>query len=180
MSKFEKCLEYEIQLEGHCIPQADSYPSLLNTLNVIQQGKITENEIAGQIKMDPRLGNLYAIACGILGLAAYEERKNAARVWNLTKRGVLFLESGPALRKEIMTLSVVQVPIIQMVLRLIENSSAGVSDIEIDRLVGRAVKPDEDTISMTTTKRRRHTVLNWLKWIGFISKRDKKWRIFYD
>ena len=180
LSKFEKCLEYEIQLEGHCIPQADKYQTLLNTLHAIQISEVTEKEIAESIIMDHRQGNLYAIACGILGLASFKEMKPAARVWSLTKRGELFLEGGPFLRKEIMTLAVVQVPIVQLVLRLIEKSPDGATDDAIDKLVGSAVKTDDDTISKTTTERRRQTVLCWLQWIGFITKHNDKWRVFYE
>jgi hypothetical protein len=139
------------------IPQADDLVRIMDLPLAIDEGIDTASKIAVRYDFKERQAEYYLEAAEILGLVKRAEGK-----LTLSSDGRQFLKLDNPQRKSMLIKKIVVLPIItEVIAELISNDAYAVSEEEIAVIV-----TNLSGITGSTVRRRAHTIMAWLKWVG--------------
>ncbi|RYJ38930.1 DUF262 domain containing protein [Flavobacterium anhuiense] len=134
------------------VPQADELNKVINTVEAIYNGCVTDLQIADYVGFTDRQGRYYRLAAEILGLV--ENNKNNA---NLTPLGTELIVLDDQHRQKKIRTILKDNELFKSVLKFIESSNEGKKRNEILNYLGNLIEGAESTIA-----RRLFTIINWL------------------
>jgi hypothetical protein len=155
-------LNANFQTRNNLVPQADDLVKVFELLTAVDAGISTSSDVADYFIFDPRQSSYYREAAEYLGLIATEPDNT----YELTQFGLDVVSRPPTEQPRALAEAVVNSWIF---VDLVKKSGASrvVTDADIEAIIATARKPDGTRrYNDTTTRRRRQTIVAWIKWLA--------------
>ena len=149
------------------IPQADRLDKVIQTVEAVNEGTATENQIAEAIGFTDRQARYYRHAAEILGFII--NKSNNAIV---TATGKELANSNLEFRKTILTKAIIQNNLFKEIIKFFEQNEKGVSEDDVKSFLLTILDND----AHTTVSRRIKTILSWLEYIEVIIESDETYK----
>jgi hypothetical protein len=155
----------EFRLPSSSLPQADSLPDVLRTVEAVGKGLQSFQEIAEYIGKVDRQGRYYRLAAELLGFIV-NHQNNAT----LTEAGHRYLEASDFEKAKLVSQAVLHTAVVQRLLPFLQSHPQGISREQLEQFVSIVTEPD---VGSTMVGRRITTILNWLRETQIISESQR-------
>lgn len=149
------------------IPQADRIEKVMQTVEAVNEGAVTENQIAEAIGFTDRQARYYRHAAEVLGFII--NKSNNATV---TETGKELANSNLEFRKTLLTKAIFQNSLFKEIIKYFEQNELGVSEDDAKSFLLTILDND----AHATVSRRIKTVLSWLEYIEVIIESDESYK----
>lgn len=141
------------------IPQADRIEKVMQTVEAVNEGAATENQIAEAIGFTDRQARYYRHAAESLGLII--NKSNNATV---TESGKQLANSSTELRKTLITKAIFQNRLFNEIIKYFEKNKGGLTEEQVKTFL----LSISDNDAHSTIPRRVKTIVSWLEYIEII------------
>src|SRR5271166_3812119 len=148
------------------IPQADTFESVLRTVEGVAHGVTTSQAMAANLGLNDRQGRYYRRAAEILGFVHNVPGRNDSV---LTPAGQRFVRADPAERAKMATDAVLNARSIQRVIPFLESKGPrGATRREIEQFITTVAEPTTPDM----IHRRLSSIVSWLSAIGILEENE--------
>lgn len=154
------------------VPQANDFEAVLGTVRAVAAGALKDSDISRAIKKGVRQGRYYRKAAEILGFI--QNQSNRA---TLTPFGAEFLQTKISDQNALLTRAVFSMRFFQRVVPFLEShSKLGSTKGELTKFIV-DVTAFKSGPNAETAERRASSVINWLRYIGLLNEKNKRYRL---